>query len=373
MNFSLVVIEEIKEWLKTTEFNDFYERIVETVIGQDNLRLILANVYNYLSALSEDIPVNNNTLLAAPSGCGKTETFRALRDYFAIEIPDLPVYMIDTAQLSPSGYKGTEAYTILHPYYKRRINEAMGICFLDEFDKKINPSYTSEGNNFSADVQQSILTIIEGGDIQCDRFGVVNSSKMMFVGLGSFDHFRTKRETPKKSLGFGAELESEEVNHYAPITRDEMIDAGGAHELIGRFPLIVNYDKLSDEAIQAIIDKTIKSISDSFNCEVQLEKDFKDFLNKRSNGKFGCRLIDSDIRTRVLNEYSLALMESQSKKKLVVKLIDENLSEHSFRNYTAEERKEKVKENISESKSKDEALTLDDLIQIAKQKKASNY
>ena len=55
----------IKEWLGRVPFTEFRNAIHKDVIGQDNLDLILANVYNYLTNVALGNPVNNNMLMAA--------------------------------------------------------------------------------------------------------------------------------------------------------------------------------------------------------------------------------------------------------------------------------------------------------------------
>ena len=96
----------IKEWLGRVPFTEFRNTIHKDVIGQDNLDLILANVYNYLTNVALGNPVNNNMLMAAPSGCGKTETYRSLRNYFKTEIPELTISQVDVSVITEEGIVG---------------------------------------------------------------------------------------------------------------------------------------------------------------------------------------------------------------------------------------------------------------------------
>lgn len=68
-------------------------------------------------------------------------------------------------------------------------SDGTGIVFLDEFDKKLLPSYSSQGENINAAVQSQLLTMIEGRIIRINRYEI-DTNKTMFVGLGSFDEYR---------------------------------------------------------------------------------------------------------------------------------------------------------------------------------------
>lgn len=46
-----------------------------------------------------ETPAKANTIITAPSGCGKTETFRAIRDYFRKHNINLPIYQYDMIKL----------------------------------------------------------------------------------------------------------------------------------------------------------------------------------------------------------------------------------------------------------------------------------
>ena len=86
-----------------------------------------------------------------------------------------------------------------------------GICFLDEFDKKLTPSYSAHGNNTTAETQSNLHTIVEGSRITNNKGRTIDSSRLMFIGMGSFNLFRsTKSKTPHK-IGFGEDLPSKTV------------------------------------------------------------------------------------------------------------------------------------------------------------------
>lgn len=290
------VVSEIKAWIARTDFNEFRDEISKTVIGQNNLLLVLLSVYLYLRNIAEDRQINkNNILLCGPSGCGKTETVRALKNYFKQHIPLLTISLRDTSKITSEGYSGMNTSYIVQEF--RRIgSNGIGIVFLDEFDKRIIPDM-NHGENVNAAIQAQLLTAVEG----CMLDGV-DTSKTMFIGMGSFDHVReTKAKAEKHRFGLGIEGDSDSAVAHCDmnITREDMIEMGGLYELIGRFSCVVNYGSLSEEAIDKIVDLRLKEISEELGIPISVSDDMRAYLHANSNTPFGNRLIYSILRESV--------------------------------------------------------------------------
>ena len=306
------LLRQIKEWLKETSYNDFCDAITSVVIGQPETENVLICVYNYLENISMGKPHNSNVLLAAPSGCGKTETFRALKRYFADKIPALTVAQVDMTQITEQGFKGGDTRDMLLPILKDG-NGGIGLLFLDEFDKKLIPSY-SNGMNVNAAVQAQILTVVEGREFEDEKLKVtIDTSKTMFIGLGSYDSLRTqKEENCAKSMGFFSS-DKEEVGHYDAITRADMIELGASFELIGRFAMVVNYYELGNEAFERVVDKLAKKCSEEIGMEICVGKDMRSFLKEKLSSQFGCRSFESTLKEALLPAYSRFLREGGKK------------------------------------------------------------
>ena len=327
------ILRNLKTWYRSVDFNEFVGAIEERVIGQKTVRYVCANVFNYIGNLIENRPTHNNMILTAPSGCGKTETYRALYEYFEKHVPMFPIYIVDVSQLTASGYKGLQPEDLLTPFFEMHMESAMGICFLDEFDKKLVPLHNSDDTDINREAQSNMLTLIEGSEVIGKRGETVNTAKVMFVGLGSFDAFRSKREAVTKHIGFGAENENPNIAHYEPITAENMIEHGGTKELIGRFPFIFAYDALTYEAVSRIIDKVTAAVSDSFDCDIRLEDEMIAILHDQANNKFGCRMFDSMIRSIVIKLYADALGEKTSDK-LFITIQNAEYGTFTWREYT---------------------------------------
>ena len=287
------VYDQIAKWLSNFDFREFERAIGAVVLGQPDLKKLLVNVYLYLRSLVSSEGTNRHSvILAGPSGCGKTETYRALKAYFSKAIPKLVVSIIDMNQITPEGFTGKNTNFILTGLRAGGSNGA-GIVFLDEFDKKLIPVHTSHGDNVNESIQSQLLMAIEG----CMLDGI-DTSKTMFIGMGSFDAVRKNRKA-EKQIGFTSKRTDSNTLHYTGISLEDMTGLGALHELIGRFVTVINYDRLSSEAIDNIIDLRLSEISKEVGYRVSISENMRSILHENANTEFGNRRIYSLIRESV--------------------------------------------------------------------------
>lgn len=344
----LTIEAQIYNWIRNVTFSEFYNEISKRIIGQDKMLCkILAEVRSYIESLimSDEKKCGNrhNIIIAAGSGTGKTETYRALRDYFEIHIPGFLVTIFDVSSLTASGFKGCDPSDILLPYYRAGQTKAFGICFLDEFDKKINPSHSSTGENVNAEVQSQLLTIIEGGIIYNKHGAKISTEHMMFVGLGSFGVFRKNRSEAPRQIGIMKDdersKENEKRDHFSPLEMEDIIEAGGSWELLGRFSYIVNYNKLSKEAIKKVIHKATQDEADAIGIDLTLEdKAINELTEISINSKFGCRFIYSKLHNTIMDAYMQALCELPKEHNILINIHSLGNVTYAFIPYTDKEK-----------------------------------
>lgn len=296
---------QIKFWCDNTTFNQFRLAIETRVKGQANLGLVLVNIYQYLKNIGDNQSLCQvNMILAGPSGCGKTETVRALRDYFSKYIPKLPVSLVDMNMITTEGFKGEDTKYLVTDLFEKD-SGGIGIVFLDEFDKRLTPCHSGHGDNVNVDIQHQILEAIEGYVFQekittgfFTENREVDTSKTMFIGMGSFDVVREMKRNAatKKVFGFGNERDEQDNDHFEEITREDIINIGACYELIGRFGQVVNYGRLSYEALDEIIALRVDEVSKMLGIKVSVSKKMKSFLHENSNTEFGNRLLLSLIQ-----------------------------------------------------------------------------
>ena len=344
--------KQIYDWIITDPYMEMLSYVQSRVMGQEDIVSVVTNIYTHLRRMigqtlnmrMQTRSGSNNMLLCAPSGCGKTETYRAIKDYFADRIPLLAVHIVDVSGLTPAGFRGSEPLSVVAPLVGYG-SEPIAIVFMDEFDKICTPSYTADHSDMHLEVQHNILTMVEGSRVETAR-GVVDTKNILFIGAGSFDGFRKVRESNEKTeIGFQKD-ENKKSDHYAPVTRENIITAGGCYELIGRFSYIVNYHPLDKEIVLSIIDRNRELIANDFGCELILERKALNELCEQAGSKFGCRLLDSLMRDPVLKAYGDALQSDAYGDVLVITLKDLGTYSYDFRDYTPEEMKEPAMEAV---------------------------
>jgi len=295
---------KINRWLKSTSFVSFRNEIRKSVVGQESLDKVVFSIYYYLERIARGVSNADSILLTAPSGCGKTETYRAIKKYFAMELPCLPCYQVDASQLTETGFKGVDPIFIIGGLIAEAETNGIGIVWVDEIDKKILPSFESHGGNVNAKVQHALLTVMEGSVCppKKDMNSItIDTNNTFFIGLGAFDFVRDAKQNAAVEIGFGAK--HKEADHYDDITREDLIEAGAIYEFVGRFSSIYSYHRLSEKAVRKIINLIIRQESEMMDIDVQVKEVYVKELVEASNTKYGCRLIRSMLRERMLEQY----------------------------------------------------------------------
>ena len=295
--------------LRETVNDDFAKEMLNYVLGrikgQDNeIRRAVYIVYEYLKSIASGKPMHSvSWIITAPSGSGKTEFYRSIRDFFKEKKIPVPVIQYDLSRITETGFKGAESSEILKLAYKVNGTSGYAIFFLDEADKRFIPSYSSNGQDANRAVQAELLTMVEGTIRSIDENEpsmTFDTNKTMFVFMGAFQDLRERkavrtavRSTP---IGFtdGSENASPESGQYvdyfySDLSIEDMIEYGMLEELAGRITRVVNFHLIEESEMRKLIKLKAEEISKEAGVITEFSRNAYDELFEQAYTNLGVR------------------------------------------------------------------------------------
>lgn len=275
----------------------------------------------------------SNILLCGPTGCGKTEFARTIAKCL-----NVPFITADATSITETGMKGNDPTDMLKDLLIAANNNLEvaqnGIIYIDEIDKLASFGENAHRESYSKGVQQGLLKIVEGGIVPLrieHPFNPVtinfDTSNVLFIAGGAFGSITSQNTSSKKSsIGFSECIEA--IQKETPLKKldsRDFVKYGMTEEFIGRFPVIVQLQQLTEDEIYRIMTEPKNSVVEQYKKLVQCmgsELNFDDELLhkvasdaiKTGTGARGLRTVIERLVENIIYE----LPDKKNIKKVVV-------------------------------------------------------
>ncbi|MAX65308.1 MAG: AAA family ATPase [Bacteriovoracaceae bacterium] len=325
---------------------DVFNYLEEYVIGQDEakktLSIAICDHYNHIKKIEEKSShishySKQNVLMLGPTGVGKTYLVKKLA-----ELVGVPFVKADATKFTEAGYVGANVEDTIRDLVTQadgHIELAQyGIVYIDEADKLAGSRKVAGKDVSGRGVQNGMLKLLEESEVDAknpfDMMAQVNSLMMggddkkkpktintkniLFIFSGAFwgleDIVKKRLNVSRIGLGTSEKAIKADRNLFAEVTTKDLMDFGLEAELIGRLPVRVHLNDLSEEHLYHILKDSKESIIhqyhdafDSYGIKIKFtDEALKEIAKKAYLEKTGARSLMTIIE-KFIREFKFEL------------------------------------------------------------------
>lgn len=326
--------EQEEEQMPLLKPNQIKEYLDEYVIGQEEAKKTLSvAVYNHYKMIEynehikdDEEPIGkSNIILLGETGSGKTLLVKTIA-----KLLNVPCYIGNATSITEAGYVGDDVESLLVGLLRECDYDIekceRGIIFIDEIDKvakkgsgvSITRDVSGEG------VQQGLLKMIEGNVMGVPPFGgrkhpeqpllYIDTTNILFIGSGAFVGIEdiVKRRLGSTKIGFNTDSRGvidKSKDYIDYVTPQDLKEFGLIPEFVGRFPVIANVNKLTEEDMVRILTEPKDSLVSQYRkmllldgCDLRFEKKALAVIAKTALGlKTGARGLRNIMETVMMD------------------------------------------------------------------------